>query len=243
MGFKDYINEYEFECVLPGVNKTVKFKPLITKQIKKLSTYEKEVNPIVIEEAFDELISSSIITEDFNIDNIYIQDRIFLLIEIRKKSKSDIYEYQFKCPKCKTDIISAINFSDFNISKRDDSVDKSIKMSDNMTIFIDHITRGEQKEAYKTLDRTLSVEDVQTDMVMNNIAAGIKEVETPDGRETLAFEDKKYLLDSSNVYIFNEIKKWYDNNDFGIDLTYQMKCTQCDYISEKVPMEIDNNFF
>jgi hypothetical protein len=71
--FLDYVNVYEFECELPGSKQKVKFKPVTTGQIKKLLTYEKETNYVIQEQALDDLISSSVLSEGFNPQmNIYI---------------------------------------------------------------------------------------------------------------------------------------------------------------------------
>ena len=102
MGFKNYLNVYEFDCVLPGTKQEVKYKPITTNQIKKLLVYENELNPIKIEQAYNELISSCVISEEFDINSIYIKDREFLLINLRKVSKGEQYEFTFTCPECKS---------------------------------------------------------------------------------------------------------------------------------------------
>ena len=69
--FRKYLNVYEFETTLPGTGDTVKFKPMTTGQLKKMLVYENSTNPMTVEKALDELISSSIIgsTSSFGISS------------------------------------------------------------------------------------------------------------------------------------------------------------------------------
>ena len=95
--FRNYLNVYEFNTTLPGSGEEVTFRPITTGQLKKLLIYENETDPMVIEGALDDLISSCIVNEDFNINDLYLQDRFFLLVEIRKKSKGENYSFQYNC--------------------------------------------------------------------------------------------------------------------------------------------------
>ena len=246
MGFKKFLNTYQFECTLPGSGQVVKFKPLITKQMKKLSVHENEHNPIIIEEIFDDLISSCAVSEKFNIGDLFLQDRIFLLMEIRRKSKGDTYEFRFNCPECGKESFNTVNFDELKVIPiKDVETVGKIVISDDISIFIKHITRGEQKKGYAELKKLKNGAKQQTDMVMNSIAVGITKVQTPEGEEELSYEDKKYILDNLNFSVFDKVKEWYDKNDFGIQLSYTMCCNQpdCDFVSENQPIRIDSNFF
>ena len=100
--FKNYVNVYEFDCKLPGSGKVVNYKPITTGQMKKLLIYENETSPVVQEKALDSLISSSVIDKDFNINDLYLEDRFFLLVEMRKNTKGKTFTFPFECSKCKT---------------------------------------------------------------------------------------------------------------------------------------------
>ena len=91
--FLQHVNVYDFTCELPGSKQTVQFKPVTTGQIKKLLSYENETNYVVQEQALDDLISSSVLSDGFDIGELFIYDRLFLLLEIRKKTKGEILEF------------------------------------------------------------------------------------------------------------------------------------------------------
>ncbi len=113
--FKRYINVYEFETVLPGNGKTVKFKPISTGQIKKLLMYENAEDQAVIETALDEILAGCVLGEDFKTDNLYLQDRFYLLLEIRKATKGNTYQFQTVCPSCSSQSLQTVNLSEMPV--------------------------------------------------------------------------------------------------------------------------------
>jgi predicted Zn-ribbon and HTH transcriptional regulator len=245
MGFKNHLNVYEFEYELPGSGEKVKFKPITTAQIKKMLVHESEQNPIVIENVFDELITSCVVSKDFDIKNLYLQDRYSLLMEIRKMSKGSKYEFTFKCPECKSDNLSSINFDDFKMVKRDKKIDHKVKVSDTVSLLINHIKRGDQIVAFSKIGKKLKSNEIRSEMAFKSLALSIDGIETPDGIETeLTFDDKEYIINQMSLNVFEDIREWYKKNDFGLDMTYKIKCQHCEFESEnEEKFEISSNFF
>ena len=149
--FKNYLNRYEFEYTLPGTGKTVKFKPLTTNQMKQLLEYEDESDLGKMSEAMDKLMKSSIITEDFDTDELYLRDRFSLLLQIRKKTKGETYQFQFTCPKCKSQVLNSVNLDELE-EKKLESKTGEVEVADGVTIEIEHIKRKDEKEALENID-------------------------------------------------------------------------------------------
>ena len=85
--FKDYLNVFEFDCVLPGTGQKVKFKPLTIGNIKQIASYsEEEPSSGTLTNMFDEIFRNSVITEDFDPLSIYLQDRYFIINDLRIKN-------------------------------------------------------------------------------------------------------------------------------------------------------------
>jgi hypothetical protein len=244
LDFKNYLNVYEFETVLPGSGETVKFRPITTGQLKRLLVYENEKNPMMIEKALDELISSSIISEGFNINKVYLQDRFFLLVEIRRKSKGDNYSFQYNCPQCKSQSLQVIKLSDLNVKRMPINIDNVVKLDDRISVRVSHITRGKQKEAYGNIkDTTLNDSQRVTEMALYTHAAAIDGILIPEGEITDAsLTDRKYLLENVPTEAYTAIRDWFTENDFGMDFTYTIKCNSCNY-SEKIDIPVENFFF
>jgi hypothetical protein len=244
LDFKNYLNAYEFETTLPGNDEVVKFRPITTGQLKKLLVYENENNPMVIERALDELISSSIISDGFNINNLYLQDRFFLLVELRRMSKGSKYQFEYKCPKCTTQSVQSIDLSELPVKKLDKDINNVIKISDNLSVKISHVTRGKQKEAYAQIkDTTLSDTQRITEMALYTHAAAIESIIVPDGEiNDASLNDRKYLIENISSESYGEIRKWFDENDFGIEFSYTIRCKGCDK-TEKIDIPVENFFF
>lgn len=115
--FKKYLNNFVFETVLPGSGKTIKFHPITTGQIKKLLLYEASDDPETIEGILDELISECVTTEDFDIGDLYLQDRFYLLVEIRRATKGSYYQFQTICSKCESQSQQNIDLGELPLKK------------------------------------------------------------------------------------------------------------------------------
>lgn len=240
--FIDYLNIYEFETELPGSGEIIKFKPLTTGQLKKLLIYENEENIIIQENAIDDLISSCVISENFNIDELYLQDRFFLLVEIRKKTKGEKYEFTYKCPECKSQSLNALNLDDVPVKNLKVESD-SINLTDDIGITLRHIKRKDFKEVSKYIDiKNRTETQVNSELQTALFAAGIEAIATPDGIEDdIDLKNKMYLIDNVPTSAFEEIKKWYDENDFGLDIEIETVCRNCEHKEKtNIPM---GNFF
>jgi len=241
--FKNYINVYEFECELPGSGKIIKYKPITTGQMKKLLIYENETSPVIQEKALDDLISSSVIDKDFDINKLYLEDRFFLLIEMRKNTKGKKFKFDFKCPKCKTVSQQLIDLDSLKVVKlKDIKINPKIKLTKQISIELKHITRGEQKELEKYLDLSISETQQMVEMQLLGYAAGITKVITPEGEETPDLKDKKWMLENTPPAILDKLKNWYNNTAFGVEFTYTTKCINCKHF-QVMDIPLANFFF
>jgi hypothetical protein len=116
-----FLNVYEFDCILPGSGQQVKFKPVTTGQMKKMLAYEQSDDPLDIEQALDGLITDCVVSPDFDINKLYLQDRFYLLLQIRKHSKGDRYEFQWNCPACDLDQPAVALIGEMNVVEVQDT--------------------------------------------------------------------------------------------------------------------------
>ena len=245
LDFRNYLNVYEFDTTLPGSGEVVKFRPITTGQLKRLLVYENETDPMVIEGALDELISSSVISEEFNINKLYLQDRFFLLVELRRKSKGDNYKFQYDCPKCNSQTMQVIKLSDLPVKKMPEDIDNVIKIDNNLSVKLSHVTRGMQKNAIKSIKNMKQMNNTQraTEMALATHASAVISIVTPEGEITEpSIEDSRYLLDNISTESYTDIRDWFDKYDFGMDFTFEIKCSSCDK-SERVDVPVENFFF
>jgi hypothetical protein len=240
-----YLDVYQFETVLPGCKKKVKFKPLVTKQLKGLLVYKDENDPAKLEEALDYLLLGSIIDEDFNINDLYLQDRHFLLLEIRKRTMGSGYKFTYKCPDCKSQSLKTINLDNLEVIQYPDKVDDIVKLDDNLKVRLKHITRGEQKEAYKKLESGVLDDNRLFDVNVISNACSIVSIFTPEGEDSnINIDQKIYFIENIPRGMYEKITEWLSKNEFGLKFNVKIKCNNPECNKEKeVDVPFDSFFF
>jgi len=247
--FKKYINVYEFDCILPGNGKEVKFKPITTGQMKSLLVYEGEKRPSKIEEALDNLITSSVTSENFDVAELYLQDRFCLLIELRKKTKGNEYQFNLTCPICKSQSIQNIDLDDLVISKINKRLSKKVKINDDITVELGHIRRKDQVKAFRLVDKNFKISKFTetqrlAEITLYTYAQAIETIVTPDGEEkNIDLEDKVFLLNNIPQDDYTKITDWFEKNNFGVEFSYTAKCIHCDDFEQKRDIPVSNFFF
>jgi len=99
--FKKYVNSYKFETVLPGTGEKVEYRPVTTGQLKKILIHETSQDPDIMEKSLDEIMNECVLSpENFDAEKLYLQDRFYLLLEIRKATKGSKYSFQTQCVSC-----------------------------------------------------------------------------------------------------------------------------------------------
>jgi hypothetical protein len=246
--FKKYLNVYQFETTLPGTGELIQFKPITTGQIKKLLVYEDSKDLNIIETVMDDLIMSSVITEDFNVDDLYLQDRFFLLIEIRKYSKGKHYNFEIKCPQCDSQSLQSIDLDNLPSTLKSENIDYSIKINDNITVTVDYVKRIDQKMAIDFVDSSDSeLQGMQklAEISVVATALAIKSIVTPEGADdSVSLEDRVFFLDSLSQQEFETVTGWFEENSYGIDFEFELKCHHepCSF-KQKIEIPLENFFF
>lgn len=292
--FRNYINSFVFDTELPGSGINVSFRPVTTGQIKKLLLYETSEDPLSIESALDDMITECVVKPDnFDIRKQFIQDRFYLLVEIRKATRGATYNFQTICTSCGSQSQQAVNLSDLTVTKLDKAPTKVVieekkepvvtvvkpkkgrlvekeeeeikpkvisktpvvkteewdvvQLNDNISVRLKLVTREMQqlshdifKEKYKNKD--VSEIEKTIDIATTLYALAISGVITPEGEETnLPLDEKIFLLNNIQQSEQDKISKWFEDNDFGIDFSFDVKCKHCDFTERRVvPVE---NFF
>lgn len=236
------VDSYEFPCRLPGTGQDLMIRPITTGQMKKILVYEDETDQYLIEDALDNLIKQCVITEDFDMDNIYLQDRFYLLLEIRKVTKGASYSFNFKCPSCKAENVKNFSLDDLPVTPRVDS-DSVIEISDRLRFSVDFPTRADQKDAVsRIMKMKLTDREKAVEIVTATFANCIIGIDTPDGILTdVPFDDRVYLLDNITSDKFDLFKSWFNDNDFGVKFELDVKCNHCSF-SDKMNIPLSDFF-
>jgi hypothetical protein len=243
--FYDHINVYEFSCELPGTKQVVEFKPVSTGQLKKLLTYENETNLIIQERALDELISSSVLSKDFNIADIYLEDRFYLLVELRKKTKGEVLEFSLTCPQCGSQSLQRQDLNALNVKPFDENVDKSLDLGNGIIIHFRHVKRGDQlKEIHPgMLPKKMSPMESQMELQLIYHALTIDKIETPSGiDDNIPLADRKFFVENVPTGHYEKIRDKLEEITFGTELVQHVQCIKCDF-KHTTDIPIENSFF
>ncbi len=243
--FYQHVNVYDFKCDLPGSKQEVLFKPVTTGQIKRLLTYENETNYVVQEQALDDLIASSVLSEGFNIDELYIYDRLYLLIEIRKKTKGEVLEFQVNCPECRSQSLNRVNLDTLEIKQLDENLSTVVELNKDIKVHLRYMKRKHQKEDIKPQMFPKRMTDTQMAYMFQVAfhACAIEKIETPSGiDENLTMKDKVFFIEQIPVSDLDMIKNKLDEMEFGWQLKQKIECVHCKFKHE-TDIPIQQNFF
>jgi hypothetical protein len=118
------------------------------------------------------------------------------------------------------------------VKKLSKKVDQWVKVDNEITVKLSHIKRGHSIEAYEVLKNIegydkMSVTQKNTETTILTHAASIEYVKTPKSEEKPILLEKQFLLENVPTDGYDRVKKWYKNNDFGMDFRFIFKCAHC----------------
>ncbi len=229
----NYVNQYTFPFTIPSTGQKITFKPITTGQMKTVLVYEDE-NATTVEKILDELIIGCVINEDFNLDEITLQDRFALLIQIRKKSKGTVYSFESKCIECKVQGPKGVELDKLESIPFNGDVEKTVILSDSMTIELDFILRRHQRMASEIVDKIkgLNNSQIMAQVSSYTYAYAIKKFITPDGEFTAESGEVNVanvveMLDALDEQVYQKINDWFTDNDYGVVFKTEYMCTHC----------------
>ena len=242
--FKKYLNKYEFKTVLPGNGQEITFKPITTGQMKSLLVHESETEMGMIEDVLDKLISECIIKpKDFDVTELYINDRFFLIIELRKHTRGTTYQFEWNCPECKSQSLQNVDLKKLKVDTLPKTFKDIVKLDGDISVRMDFPRRRDQKLAYEIIKEAGDISEAQRTAELGVIVTALtmRSVITPEGEDTkVSIDDKIFLLENISTSMYEKIATWSTTN-FGVDFTTTIKCKTCKY--EKVVDIPPENFF
>ena len=106
----------QYELIIPSTEKKVKYRPFLVKEEKVLLIALESENQTNILNAIRTIISNCLYG-DVNVDEMPTFDLEFIFLQLRAKSKGEIIDLKYECPKCKTELEININTDDVQVIK------------------------------------------------------------------------------------------------------------------------------
>lgn len=243
---KQYLNVYKFQFALPGSGEVINYKPITIGQMKTLLAYSGK-SKYVIENALDRLIQTSVQNDDFDVKELYLNDRIALLVELRKATKGSTYTFVRRCPECKSDMIINLDLNDLNIDHIPKELDTKIEFSLGINVDVDYIKRKDQIEVsefvYKN-KKNVPEEEKDIDASILTLASSIKKIYLPDENviDEPTMTQKDLLINSLDEKDYQKFIDWFEKNKFGFDFKYKARCMPCGMYEEEINVPIEDFF-
>jgi hypothetical protein len=233
LDLQKYLNVYRFQTVLPGSSKKIILTPITTAQMKQLLS-----SPEDSDTTLDTLITSCVKEPvDFDINDLYLEDRFFLLVELRKKTKGNFYTFTSSCVKCNSDSIQNIDLSKMKVKKMG-KLNYIIKLDDNISVQMKYFTRGIQYAAQQLASVHANEVHKVIESAIYKYALCIEKIILPD-KEILPAPDE--AIEFMNIIPFDfyaKIRDWFDAVDFGLEFKFEYVCDVCKHKEiVEVPLE------
>jgi hypothetical protein len=233
------LNQYDHEHTILETKKVIKIKPITTGQMKAILQYEGDEDPSVVDRILDDIINGCVITEGFSVDELTLQDRFELLIGIRKVSKGSEYNFNINCPMCGLESIQLVNLDSLEKVPYPEKVDRKIKINDNLSISLDYIRRGQQKQAVDIVSKMKNLTENQrmSEIATYMYAFGMIKFETKVSEiKDISIDDRKEFLDNLGADSYDPINGWYEKNNYGTKFKHKIVCkagTKCNFSKEE----------
>jgi len=236
-----YLNVYRFSTVLPGNGQKVNFKPISTFQLKELVSFDGDPD-----EALDNLINSCVIDENFDVRDLSLQDRFFLLVELRKRSKGEDYNINYNCVACKGQVIDTLSLNKLK-TKKLENLNYVVKLDDNISVKLKLITRNINLESVRLSNQLVETgKHKQQDRNIDEIILGyllcITSIITPDGIiDNPEINQVLEIFEQGPASFYDDVVKWFNALDFGVNFNIEIKCPHCKN-KDKIEVPLENFF-
>jgi hypothetical protein len=134
----------QYSLTLPSTEKEYKYRPFLVKEEKILLIAMESEDESQIMNATINIIKNCIVG-DINIDDLPMFDIEYIFLQLRGKSKGEILELKYTCPKCNGQIPVGINIDDIKVNKKDGH-SKKIELNDTLGIVMKYPNINIQKK-------------------------------------------------------------------------------------------------
>lgn len=243
----------DIKFTIPSTGEDIFLRPFTTREQKAiLKAIEKE-DQVLINEAFDQLIINCVVSKGFNIDSLLTKDRDAILIELRKESVKDDFNFHWKCSHCdhiNKDTMSLDKLK-FKKLKDKDLLSKEIELNDRtgLKLNLSLPSRKFEKMLYKHVMKDNKKDISAVDVLNTTLAVSIDSLlvldeETNEYKRTeISFTDRINILEEVCIDDKKKIEKFLEGIEaYGYDMNIGNRvCKEC---KESSPVELEwSDFF
>ena len=239
----------EYTLTIPSTGKEVKYRPFLVKEEKiLLLAMESEKTEEII--TATKTIIENCVYGDINVDEMPTFDIEYIFLKLRAKSKGEVLELKYKCPKCEQEIPLAINIDDIKVVQQDKEHTKDIKINEDLGIMMKYPNLSLQTKIAQAPDDKPEIEGLFDTMTACIDYIYDKETTYPSKDHTN--EEMTTFLESLTDDQFQKLAKFFETSPtlkHDIELHCKNKVKgkgkekkECGY-KEKKTLEGLNSFF
>ena len=221
----------EYELILPSTEKKIKYRPFLVKEEKVLLIALESENQINIINAIRTIISNCLYG-DINVNELPTFDLEYIFLQLRAKSKGEIIDLKYECPKCKTELNVNINTEDIQVIKNPEHT-HTIELDPELGVVM----------KYPTIEMQQMMQDIQENKksevegVFTMVTKCIDYIYDKDNTYPLKDHTEKEVtdfIDSLTDVHFQKISSFFDTmpilkHEFQLNCTKKKKDKTCSY--------------
>ena len=234
----------QYELTIPSTEKKAKYRPFLVKEEKVLLIALESENQTNIINAIRTIISSCLYG-DVNVDEMPSFDLEFIFLQLRAKSKGEVIDLKYECPKCKTELEVNINTEDVQVIKTPEHTN-TIELDTDLGVVM----------KYPTIEMQQMIQDIQEDKksevegIFTMVTKCIDYIYDKDNTYPLKDHTEKEIndfIDSLTDVHFQKISKFFDTmpvlkHEFKLNCTKKKKDKTCSY-KETITLSGLQSFF
>ena len=239
----------EYTLKIPSTGKEVKYRPFLVKEEKiLLLAMESEKTEEII--TATKTIIENCVYGDINVDEMPTFDIEYIFLKLRAKSKGEVLELKYKCPKCEQEIPLAINIDDIKVIYQDKEHTKDIKLNEDLGIMMKYPNLSLQTKIAQAPDDKPEIEGLFDTMTACIDYIYDKETTYPSKDHTE--QEMTTFLESLTDNQFQKLAKFFETSptlkhDIELHCKNKVKSKgkekkECGY-KEKITLEGLNSFF
>ena len=200
--------------LLSNKKSSVTYRPMKVKDQKALlinttdATYVEQINSLI------DLLNGCIIKSSLKVKDFYIQDFVWLVLNLRTKSLGEAIEVSSVCKHCNVSNPGIKIDFEKNIKTKYLGKIKNhkVKINDDLTIFL----------TLSKIKNVINKSEKSTDLDI--LVDEIDYLEYQDEIIDISSEEKEELLDNLDSKYLAKFKKFMETNRFGVELIFDFEC-------------------
>ena len=234
----------EYTLTVPSSGKEVKYRPFLVKEEKILLIAMEGEEQQEISNATKRIVQNCVYG-DVDIESMPAFDLEYIFLQLRGKSKGEVLDLKYKCPKCDGEIPLAVNLDDVKVIKHKDHT-KKIQLTKELGVVMKYPTLDLQQLVGEITKEKSSIEGLFETII--HCIDYIYDAENTYPSKDHTKKEMNDFLESLPEKEFQKVSKFFETSP-ALKHDVELKCSnkvkgkkECGY-TEKLTLEGLGSFF